>query len=62
MVRGIGWQRAGTFANLGAYYGVGLPLTFVFVFVFHFDTRVTIQYPCTLPTLLPTIATPQQPT
>ena len=60
VVRGIGWQRVGAFANLGAYYGVGLPIAMVFVFVFHFDTRVSIRYPCTLPILLlPDVATPQ---
>ena len=26
VVRGIGWQRAGAIANLGAYYAVGLPV------------------------------------
>ncbi|KAG0592969.1 hypothetical protein KC19_1G294200 [Ceratodon purpureus] len=39
VLRGIGWQRAGAVANLGAYYIVGLPVAFVSLFVFHTDSR-----------------------
>ncbi|KAG0580689.1 hypothetical protein KC19_4G191800 [Ceratodon purpureus] len=39
VVRGIGWQRAGAMANLGAYYGVGLPVALLLVFKFELDGR-----------------------
>lgn len=39
VVRGIGWQQAGAIANLGAYYGVGLPIALLLVFKFGFDGR-----------------------
>lgn len=35
IARGCGWQRAGTFINLGAYYAAGLPLAYVLGFVVH---------------------------
>jgi MATE family multidrug resistance protein len=42
VVRGIGWQQAGAIANLGAYYGVALPIALLLVFKFGFDGRVRI--------------------
>ncbi|KAJ4823764.1 hypothetical protein Tsubulata_012080 [Turnera subulata] len=33
--RGSGWQRIGAFANLGAYYIIGIPTAVVLAFVFH---------------------------
>jgi len=38
VVRGIGFQRTGAIANLGAYYAVGLPVAFISVFVFRSDS------------------------
>jgi MATE family multidrug resistance protein len=40
VVRGIGWQKWGVYANLGAYYGIGLPTAIVLVCMFQFDGRV----------------------
>ncbi|WCJ42396.1 MATE efflux family protein [Euphorbia peplus] len=33
--RGCGWQKIGTFVNLGSYYIVGIPLAAILAFVFH---------------------------
>jgi Na+-driven multidrug efflux pump len=43
VVRGIGWQRAGAIANLGAYYAVGLPVACISLFVFHVDSKVRLR-------------------
>lgn len=43
VVRGIGWQRVGAFANLGAYYIVGLPVAVITAFVFHWEGEVQTQ-------------------
>jgi MATE family multidrug resistance protein len=43
VVRGIGWQRMGAFANLGAYYIVGLPVAGITAFVFHWEGQVQTQ-------------------
>ncbi|CAK9224368.1 unnamed protein product, partial [Sphagnum troendelagicum] len=39
VVRGIGWQKWGVYANLGAYYGIGLPTAVILVCMFQFDGR-----------------------
>lgn len=39
VARGCGWQAFGAAANLGAYYGVGLPAAVVFAFVYHMKGR-----------------------
>ncbi|KAJ4848757.1 hypothetical protein Tsubulata_020069 [Turnera subulata] len=33
--RGCGWQKIGAFANLGAYYIIGIPSAVVLAFIFH---------------------------
>ncbi|WCJ42393.1 MATE efflux family protein [Euphorbia peplus] len=33
--RGCGWQKIGTFVNLGSYYIVGIPLVAILAFAFH---------------------------
>ncbi|KAH1072695.1 hypothetical protein J1N35_025023 [Gossypium stocksii] len=35
IVRGIGWQHIGAYANLGAYYLVGIPMGVLGAFVLH---------------------------
>lgn len=35
IVRGGGWQDIAAYVNLGAYYGVGVPLSVLLGFVFH---------------------------
>ncbi|KAK7380074.1 hypothetical protein VNO78_32451 [Psophocarpus tetragonolobus] len=35
VARGCGWQKIGAFINLGSYYLLGLPFSFVSAFVFH---------------------------
>ncbi|KAH7533921.1 hypothetical protein FEM48_Zijuj04G0182700 [Ziziphus jujuba var. spinosa] len=35
IVRGSGWQDIAAYVNLGAYYGVGVPLSTLLAFVFH---------------------------
>lgn len=44
-MRGVGWQRAGAIANLGAYYGVGLPTALISVFLFRSDSKVISRTP-----------------
>ncbi|CAN5955162.1 unnamed protein product [Sphagnum jensenii] len=40
LVRGVGWQKWGVNAKLGAqHYGVGLPTAIILVLVFHFNSR-----------------------
>ncbi|CAK9860364.1 unnamed protein product [Sphagnum jensenii] len=39
LLRGVGWQKWGVYAKLGAHYGVGLPTAFILVLVFHFNGR-----------------------
>jgi Na+-driven multidrug efflux pump len=43
LVRGVGWQKWGMYANLGTHYGVGLPIAIILVLVFHFDGRVICE-------------------
>ncbi|KAI4346935.1 hypothetical protein L6164_007798 [Bauhinia variegata] len=35
IARGSGWQKIGAFINLGAYNGVGIPVSVLLAFVFH---------------------------
>eukprot|EP00252_Welwitschia_mirabilis_P021038 TRINITY_DN5282_c0_g1_i8.p1 TRINITY_DN5282_c0_g1~~TRINITY_DN5282_c0_g1_i8.p1 ORF type:complete len:105 (-),score=22.40 TRINITY_DN5282_c0_g1_i8:85-399(-) len=35
IARGCGWQKIGAYANLGAYYIVGIPTAVVLAFVLH---------------------------
>ncbi|CAJ2637723.1 unnamed protein product [Trifolium pratense] len=35
VVRGCGWQKLGTFVNLGFFYLAGIPLSVVLAFVVH---------------------------
>ncbi|KAJ7528749.1 hypothetical protein O6H91_15G017200 [Diphasiastrum complanatum] len=37
IARGCGWQAIGAFANLGAYYIVGLPIAVLLAFFFHLN-------------------------
>lgn len=34
IARGTGWQNIGAYVNLGAYYGVGIPIAVLLGFVF----------------------------
>jgi hypothetical protein len=45
LVRGVGWQKWGVNAKLGAqHYGVGLPTAIILVLVFHFNSRVCEEH------------------
>jgi Na+-driven multidrug efflux pump len=44
LVRGVGWQKWGVYANFGAHYAVGLPTAIILVLVFHFDCRVCEEH------------------
>eukprot|EP00253_Pinus_taeda_P010400 PITA_10400 len=47
IVRGCGWQKLGAYANLGAYYVVGIPIAVILAFVLHIGGRVSypsLQY------------------
>jgi len=35
IARGCGWQKLGAYANLGAYYVVGIPIAVILAFVLH---------------------------
>ncbi|GMP47946.1 hypothetical protein CsSME_00015477 [Camellia sinensis var. sinensis] len=35
IARGCGWQKIGAFANLGAYYLIGIPVGVLLAFVYH---------------------------
>ncbi|KAH7853873.1 hypothetical protein Vadar_007542 [Vaccinium darrowii] len=37
--RGCGWQKIGAFANLGAYYLIGIPVGITLAFVYHFGGK-----------------------
>ncbi|KAH7445392.1 hypothetical protein KP509_01G006600 [Ceratopteris richardii] len=39
VIRGCGWQKAGAYINLAAYYLVGLPLAILMSFVFHIKAK-----------------------
>ncbi|XP_021296614.1 protein DETOXIFICATION 9-like [Herrania umbratica] len=39
VARGSGWQHIGAYANLGAYYLVGIPLAVVLCFILHFEGK-----------------------
>jgi len=39
IARGCGWQKLGAYANLGAYYVVGIPIAVILAFVLHFGGR-----------------------
>lgn len=43
VARGCGWQELGAFVNLGAFYGVGVPMSAVLAFIFHLSG--TVQCP-----------------
>lgn len=40
VARGCGWQELGAVVNLGAFYGVGVPISIILAFVFDFAGRV----------------------
>lgn len=40
VARGCGWQELGAYVNLGAFYGVGVPMAAVLAFVFHLSGMV----------------------
>jgi len=46
LVRGVGWQKWGVYANLGTHYGIGLPIAIILALVFHFDGRVICEEHC----------------
>ncbi|KAL3686039.1 hypothetical protein R1sor_004061 [Riccia sorocarpa] len=35
VAKGCGWQRVGAYCNLGAFYGVGIPVGLMLTFHFH---------------------------
>jgi MATE family multidrug resistance protein len=39
IARGCGWQKLGAYANLGAYYVVGIPIAVILAFVLHVGGR-----------------------
>ncbi|KAG0592391.1 hypothetical protein KC19_1G248300 [Ceratodon purpureus] len=39
VARGCGWQELGAIVNLGAFYGVGVPISVILAFVFNFGGR-----------------------
>ncbi|XP_059072596.1 protein DETOXIFICATION 16 isoform X1 [Cryptomeria japonica] len=39
VARGCGWQKFGAYANLGAYYMVGIPVAVLLAYVLHFGGR-----------------------
>ncbi|CAI0450947.1 unnamed protein product [Linum tenue] len=39
VARGSGWQYIGAYVNLGAYYGVGMPVAVLMCFVFHLEGK-----------------------
>ncbi|XP_059072584.1 protein DETOXIFICATION 16-like isoform X2 [Cryptomeria japonica] len=39
IARGCGWQKVGAYINLGAYYLVGIPISFFLAFVLHIGGR-----------------------
>jgi MATE family multidrug resistance protein len=39
VARGCGWQELGAVVNLGAFYGVGVPISVFLAFFFHFGGR-----------------------
>jgi Na+-driven multidrug efflux pump len=42
VARGCGWQELGAVVNLGAFYGVGVPISLILAFVFHMGTPVCL--------------------
>ncbi|KAF3438630.1 hypothetical protein FNV43_RR21393 [Rhamnella rubrinervis] len=41
IVKGCGWQKIGAYVNLGSYYIVGIPTTFLLAFVLHLGVQLT---------------------
>lgn len=39
VARGSGWQHIGAYINLGAFYGVGLPVAVILGFVLHLKAK-----------------------
>ncbi|KAF6173169.1 hypothetical protein GIB67_028467 [Kingdonia uniflora] len=41
---GCGWQKIGSFVNLGAYYLIGIPSSLLFAFVLHVRGKAKKAY------------------